>query len=345
MWFYFLIFFALSLLCFFQKTKNNLLYYYFSGLFLILVAGLRNKNICSDYDNYITLYNGIKEKGIYFLVEPTYIFISLITPRIEWLMLIYATISISLILVGIKRLTEFYFFSLLVFFSGYFFLHEMTQIRVGVAAGLLLLCIEPIYNRNIRKFLFISVIAITFHYSALIILPLYFLRTNKINILVFSAIIPIAYLLHLLGIHFSSLLYLFPTENAIQQKLIFHQQSTLMAIETPKINVINIMQLLRIVFIYLLLWKNSLLQHSNEYFIILVKIYVFSIASFLLFADIPVLGFRISELLGIVEIILVPLILYFLRPRIIAYIICFLFAIGNLYMTIIYAELLKPYFG
>jgi hypothetical protein len=344
MWFYFLLFFVILLFCFEKKADNRIIFYYFIGVVLILVAGLRSEDICRDYNTYRTYYEDIKNGGNHFFAEPTFVLITLITPRIEWLMLIYATLSITIIFVGIKRLTEFYFFSILIYFSTGFIMHEMTQIRVGVAAALLLLCIEPIFSRNFIKFLIISLIAASFHFSALIILPFYFFRPNKFNILIFSLIIPASYLLHILGIHLTSLLYLFPIGGDVHQKLMMQIQSMTATGKIAPINVFNIIQLLRIVLIAVLIWKSSLLQNSNKYFNILVKIYIFSVASFVLFADIPVFSFRISELLGVVEIILLPMIIYLIRQKILAYFLCFLFAFGALYMAIIYGGLLKPYF-
>lgn len=331
--------------CFLQKSKNALLYYYLAGFSLILIAGLRSEDICRDYTEYRRYYEGIKNVGNIFFIEPTFVLFTIITPRIEWLMLIYAVLGVSITLVGIRRLTKFYFLSLLIYFSAYFILHEMTQIRVGVATGLFLLCIEPIYNRKILKFTLITIIAASFHYSALIIFPLYFFRPNKINLILYFTIIPIAYLLHIFGIHFTSLIYLIPAGEAVHQKLMIHQLAMSSAEEIPQINVYNIIQLLRIILIYILLWKATLLQKSNKYFIVLIKIYILSVTSFVLFADIPVLSFRISELMGVAEIILLPMILYILKPQLIATILSILYAFGSLYMLIIYGKMLKPYFG
>lgn len=333
------------LFCFKQSAENRLAYYYALGFLLILIAGFRSENSCRDYNEYRRYYEGIKAVGNIYFIEPTFVLITLITPRIEWLMLIYASLGVTIKLSGIKRLTEFYFLSLLLYFSSSFIVHEMIQIRVGIATGLLLLCIEPIYNRNFRKFILIVLTAALFHYSALIILPLYFLKANKLNLILYSSIIPISYLLHAFGIHMTSILIMFPNIESIQQKLLIQQQAMSIALNPTPINVFNILQLLKIVFIYVLIWKISILQISNKYIPILLKIYIFSIATFVLFADIPVFAFRISEFMGITEIILIPMIIYILKPKFIAYALCVLFAFGNLYMSIIYGELLKPYFG
>lgn len=344
MLFYFSIFSFLSVLCFQRKSTYRVVYYCFAGFLLVLVAGLRPEEICRDYSEYRRYYEGIKTIGNVFLVEPTFVLITLITTRIEWLMLIYASLSMTITLLATKRLTEFYFLSLLIFFSSYFLVHEMTQIRIGVSVGLLLLCIEQIYDRNAWRFILTAVAASAFHYSAIIVFPLYFLKTKKINVPVYAAIIPVAYVLHFVGIHFTSLLFLIPTGESIQQKLMIHQLAMSTEAEVPQINVFNIIQVIRVVFICILLWKSSLLQSRNRFFVLLIKIYIFSVSSFVLFADVPVFSFRISDLLGIVEIILIPMFLYILKQKFVAFSLCVFFAFGSLYMAIIYGDLLKPYF-
>ncbi|TSK06122.1 MAG: EpsG family protein [Geobacter sp.] len=344
MWFYFTIFLFLVVLCFQQKSSYRVALYCLAGFILILVAGLRPEEICRDYSEYRRYYEGIKVVGNVFLVEPTFVLITLITPRIEWLMLIYASLSVTIILIATKRITEFYFLSLLIFYSGYFLVHEMTQIRVGVAVGLLLLCIEHIYNRNLVKFILTGFAAAAFHFSALVVLPLYFLKKQKINVCFYAFIIPVCYVLHFLGIHVSSLLFLLPAGESIQQKLMIHQLAMSTEAEIPQINVFNIIQIIRVAIVCVFLWKVPLLESRNKFFIILIKIYVFSVSSFVLFADIPVFGFRISEVLGIVEIVLIPMLIYLFKQKFVAFSLCVLYAFGTLYMAIIYGGLLKPYF-
>jgi hypothetical protein len=112
-----------------------------------------------------------------------------------------------------------------------------------------------------------------------------------------------------------------------------------------EINIYNVMFTIQIFSCALFILKSELLFQNNKYAILLLKIYCFSAASFVLFYNIPVLAFRISELLGIVQIILMPFILYIIRPRAVALAAIILFALLFLSVDVLYLGLLKPYFS
>ena len=57
----------------------------------------------------------------------------------------------------------------------------MTQIRIGVATGIFLISIQFIINRQFIKFLICIAIAVFFHVTVLLVLPLYFLKFKTIN--------------------------------------------------------------------------------------------------------------------------------------------------------------------
>lgn len=64
----------------------------------------------------------------------------------------------------------------------YFILHEMTQIRAGVAAAIFLLALEDIKNRNFKIYLIKTILAMMFHYSAIIMIFVYLFNPNKMNV-------------------------------------------------------------------------------------------------------------------------------------------------------------------
>ena len=112
---------------------------------------------------------------------------SLIGPYPIYLFLLFAILGVSFKLIAIKQLTELWFLSLILYLSNFFILHEMTQIRAGVASAFLLLCVKPIYDRDLKRFLLFAVLGFLFHYSAIVILPLWFLGIKaRKNVLLFS---------------------------------------------------------------------------------------------------------------------------------------------------------------
>ena len=63
---------------------------------------------------------------------------------------------------------------------------------------------------------------------------------------------------------------------------------------------------------YLLYFIDTISRH-NRFAVLLLKIYAVSLSCLVLFSDLPVLAFRISELLLVVECLIVPMMYYTVR--------------------------------
>ncbi len=339
----FSLFFLISLTSIvFYKKEPSLIILISIGFLLILTAGLRGSRVDRDYENYEMLYSNYKQISI-LLVEPTFVLVSSIVKNlfqnnIVFLFLIYAFMGVTVKFCAIKQLSQFCYLSVLIYLSNYFLLHEMTQIRGGVAAGFLLFCIKPIYDRNLLKFLFFLTLALCFHYSSIVFLPFYFLSSKKINVLLYLSILIVTYVLHFLNIHFTSLFYLVPADN-----LQFKLEANKKLIENnlqEGVNVFNLLQVMRILFSFFFLWKRDLIQAENKYFIIMLKIYFFALCAMVIFSDIPTFAVRTSELLAVVEIILFPMIIYTIRERKVASIFTIMLSLGLFCTNLFYTKLL-----
>lgn len=101
----------------------------------------------------------------------------------------------------------------------------------------------------------------------------------------------------------------------IQDKLDMYNSLQGSGIEwMDKINVFNLVFLVKVLIFYIMLWKYDLLKLRNEYFPILLKIYCLSLFVFPAFSFFPVAAFRMSEYYGVVEIIFFPLLIYITKP-------------------------------
>jgi hypothetical protein len=307
------------------------------ALLLILVSAFSG-SISKDHDSYIAAYNTInagKNVG-----EISFILLSKLVNHIFnnsfFLFLIYAILGVLLKLFGVNRLTEYSLFALLVFFSYYFFLHEMTQIRAGVASAFVLLCIPEIYAKNLKRFSLFSFLAIFFHYSAVVIMPLYFLKKENISLL-YWFLIPIGYLLYYLNINTSSLIQL------INLEMVSTKYATYSNIIT-EINVFNILMLARYCFSALLLWKWKLLYSKNIYAVLLIKVYIISSFVFIAFSDIPAVAFRVSELLAIVEIVLITYLIYIFSNKVIGKVLVGIISFLFICLILVYQKLILGYF-
>jgi hypothetical protein len=321
------------------STKKYDVIFLFFCFSLFLLAAFRQENSDKDYGSYLNMYNLLIE-GKYFIIEPTFYIIVIIIKYIFndpiFLFIIYAMLGVALKCKAIKILSEYCFLSLLVYLSYFFILHEMTQIRIGVSAGLMLLAIKPIYERDIKRFLCYALFSILFHYSAVLILFLWFMPKHSVNRWFYALLIPIVYLLYLVNITFTSLLRFIPIE-IIQRKISIYIELT--KDREMTINVFNVIQLFHCGLAYLFLWKLPLLKQRNHYIPILLQCYVWSIAILVIFSDLPVFAYRISEFLGCVEIILIPCILYIFKSKKIAVVFIEVKCLGFLFINIFYNKL------
>ena len=137
----FFTFFLFSLISFFlpQERLYKSILFFVLGFILILIAGFRSEEVVRDYVNYVTYFHDRD----FLAVEPAFVVISkiiysLIGPYPIYLFLLFAILGVSFKLIAIKQLTEQWFLSLVIYLSNFFILHEMTQIRAGIASSFLL---------------------------------------------------------------------------------------------------------------------------------------------------------------------------------------------------------------
>jgi EpsG family len=336
---YFLVFLLIAFFSLSKEGRLKKILFICTGILLFTIAAFRGNNNF-DYSGYVALYN--KAALINTLrIEPTFILISFIVKHVFnnvlFLFIIYAFLGVFLTFYAIKKLTAFYFLSVLIYFSNFFIFHEMTQIRVGVASALILLSLKPLLERNFKAFILIILLAFLFHYSSLIALPLYFLNGNKINIFIFAIIIPLSYLFYFLNIHFAYLIDLIPIPEI---NIKFQQYKFLSTLNSSKVNVFSYLQLSRCLLAAIFLWKWELLQRNNKFGILLIKIYVIAISLLVLLADIPGLGARASELLLSVEIILIPCLMYVFKQKQLGILIITLIGFLFLYLILLYSRLI-----
>lgn len=335
----FILFFIIVIIAFSQKKGKLVSYHLFLSieLILMLVAGFRNEADMPDYENYVIMF----QQQEFINIEPAFVLISniiysLFGPHPIYQFVFFAILGISLKFNAIKNLSELWFLSLLIYLSNFFILHDMIQIRAGVASAFLLLSVKPIYNRDWKRFLLFSILGFLFHYSAILIFPLWFLGIKaRKRVLLFS--LPVAFLIYFSGI---KLITTIPI-SVVQNKFMIYQ--TLIELgneESILINVFNGVFLAKIAIFYFLLSKYDLILSNNKYVPILMKIYCISLVSYLVLAVIPPVATRISELLAIVDILLIPFIYYTFKPHLFSKLIVIFVGMCFLLINLFYVKLI-----
>jgi hypothetical protein len=327
-----------SLMLFLKKSKSKYEIIYFTSIILILLftAAFRTPFSDRDYKNYLNFFNDAPD----IIIEPFFILISVIIKNTLGnsyisLFLVFSSLSLGLKFFAIKRLTNLWFISAFVYFSYFFILHDLTQIRAGVASSFLLFLVPAIYNRKPVQFLLISFLAICFHFSAIIFLFLWFINKglDKISLVL---LIPLGYIFY-----FSSfdIFFSLPFES-LNSKLNVYK--TLQDYDTDRlrINVFNSLFLFKILVYYLLLSKFNYLKNINKYSSIIISIYGFSLFSFLFFSKMPIVSFRIYELLGVIEIIAFTFIYYLFSSKLLPLLFYLIAAVIYFYILIYHIKII-----
>lgn len=318
-----------------RENKVKFIFFLVVWIILAVIATFRPDTM-PDYLSYKYAYLGIFEDRF----EIGFRYISLAMKKLYFGLYAYlfviALLSISLKLISIFRMTNLIFFSFLIYLSNFFILHDMIQIRCAIASGIFLISIYYIQHRNLKLFLLSGFLALLFHYTAIIIFPLWFLSTQKSYKWFYILLIPCS--LFFVGKFslLSTIIQYLPIAG-IQKLWILYEVQV-----GDEINIYNAISLSRIFICLIFLYCIDNIKEKNEYAIILGKIYSISIVFFFLFSDLPNAARRISEFYQIVEIILIPLLIYSFEgfdmlKRILVILIGFCF----LYMNVEYMAYLK----
>lgn len=164
----------------------------FSILFLMLIFfyfAFRDVNLGSDYREYVAMYNNLEldinsrlvnKEAEYLFTYMTKLFAKLNIPHEVY----FGFLSALTFLFILKSSYKFTFLLPLIIFATFsngFFFAIHSNIRQGMAMAIFLYSIKFIIEGKPWKYLSVIFIASLIHQSALILIPIYFLRAIKLN--------------------------------------------------------------------------------------------------------------------------------------------------------------------
>ncbi len=273
------------------------------GIILVLIATFRSSAM-PDWENYYNSFYFVSDLRF----EPAFQLISTtiysLNQSFITLLFVMALIGVSIKLWSILKLTNLIWSSIMVYISNIFILHDMIQIRAAIASGILLVALYYKIHKKLSYFIMCSIIAVMFHYSAIIIFPIWFIKLNNIDQKKYLLLIPLGYVISISGLNISKIFSYIPIAE-IQMLLRIYSNSF-----DTHINVLNAMQLSRCIICVIFWIKVRKLATIQPAIILFLKIYTIGLFIFVALSDLPVAAFRISELLLIVEIILLPYIAF-----------------------------------
>lgn len=328
---------VLSLLNLNNKTVQNI-WFVIIVIVLVLFAGTRSPYVDMDYGVYKFMW---QVKSLDEQAEISFIFIKHMLKdvaklKFPSLVFFYAILGVGVKMIGLKRLSPFLFSSIIIYFSHYFLLHEMTQIRAGVASGFILIALYYLIKKEYAYYYAFAICAVCFHFSASLCLLFPLLRNSKKSLVVYAFLIPIGYVLYF----FSTYLDINIPIPFIGDKIKLYKEATESGfLEDSKINVFNVVFVLKVVIWYICYAFSSKISGYTCSVYLLLKIYALSLFSFLFLSNIPVFAFRVQELLGVVDIIIIPWVIYLFNERykvigeIVVVMIALVFLVLNIYLN------------
>ena len=320
---FFIIAIVLSMM--FDNTKHETTIYNCFGIFLIFYACIVDKSALPDYFAYVSYFS-----NDYPFIEPSFLLIkwlvhTFFNSNVFYLFAIYIILGVSIKLFAFKKLTKLPILTLAIYVSSYFVYHEMIQIRAGIASALLLLSIKPLYDRNFKDFILITIVALLFHSSAIIFFICWFINPLKKQRNLYISLLILSIAIYCLNLDLIKLISYLPIP-LIQDKIISYSDISIDSINRGVVTSADynpfcqwyIIKLLITIYFWVIIDK---ILYVNKYAILLLKIYTIGISFLWLLASSPTIATRCSELLTIVQIVLIPLSVYYSRKKnIISYI-------------------------
>lgn len=327
------------------KDNSKWAVYLTIGIALILTAALRPVGFDRDSENYEEFFFNNDDTFIMMSVEYSYILLSrfflLFTDDVHAVFFVYALIGISTKLFAIQKLSPMVFLPMVIYIGNIFFVQDMTQIRAGAASGFVLLAVYYICEKRKGLACLFMLCALFFHYSSLALFPLLLLNNKEMSMkfrIALMALIPVCYLIYFAHINIFTALPI----PYISEKIELYQELTERGIDDhDQINVFNLVFLTKIIiFAYLMYFYDTIIQY-NKYITTLLQFEALSIFSFIAFATLPVMAFRLSDMFGIVDIILFPNIYYTIKQSTIAKITVSFIGLTLLCINLFYIELFE----
>lgn len=276
-------------------------------VFLILIAGLKN-NYTYDFENYLinfTEINGLNdilatnfEIGYAILV---FIFKSC-GLGFHTLLLFIAFLSIKMKWCVIDKYSPLPEVSLLIYFLLFYVFNDLEQIRHGLSVGLCFYSLIYLDDKESKlniKFVSLNIVAILFHYSAILFLPFIFVRDHIFKKRIYFAVIAIAIVLSMINLVdvLNTINTSFLHSSYITSKLELYSNESSTLISSTLIIKVFIFSMF-----YIYAYDSNKKLHR-----ILMNMYFYGIIITLIFNSIPIVVSRSSLYMRYAEILMIPI--------------------------------------
>ncbi|OTG90617.1 EpsG family protein [Acinetobacter sp. ANC 3832] len=332
-----------------DKIFNLILGIFFATVSVVLVLFSSLKPLGFDKDSYSYLFDMRNIQFSEISREYSFIIVSkfinnYLDGDIFYLFLFYATLSISIKLYCIYRFSVNKLLSLFIYLLLFYFIQDVTQIRVGVSTAFLLLAYAFFCMGNYKKYLMMSLFSIFFHYQAVLIFSIFVFNKIKLKycfiIMMVSFVFSIFFsgLLKILLLTFFSKIGFGFIASKIEA---YYDSSEFGAV--AKFGAFQLFYMI-ILFIYLYLYSRFKNQFTNID-IINLKIMMLNLSLYFVLSFNSVFSLRVFEYFSTLLIFIIPMVLRFFYPKSIGVLIV-LFICSYYYYSAILSNLnFELYFG
>lgn len=335
----------------FTPFKSNILLI-IVVILLAFLAGFQDVSVSRDHQSYQDTFDNIYEitdNGFYYLLtfEPGFVVIVIFFRKLfEFnygiaIMLFYALASLTLKVFTIKRLSINPYLTLLFYFSYFFLIHEMTQIRIALASGIFLISLIPFINGKRGTFVALVLLATCFHFSAIFYLALLIFDSKKLNKKLYLGLILLSIILAIIKLPLLSVLGNFDPSEVSGKFNAYVEMSENGSVAINVFNSLNILNILCCVFLLIWIKKDDLIEDKR--LIVFLKCNILSIFLLSFFAGAPAFSMRFSQLFSIAQIFLFPYFLKYLPARRFNIFILVLVAAFFFYVIQFHGEVLGPF--
>lgn len=354
---YIFIFYILSIFAVFNHVKEfrqcRLVFYIIATLLLIFFAGFRQAGVGPDDFNYVDKFLEVPDITCWISgqfkytfaetwMEPGYIFLGSVvrafTEDYIFLFTAVAFLSIGISSYNYYRYTPFVFLTLVLFFVHTFLYRDINQIRAGVAAAIGLFLIAQLHEKQRFRALLTIGLAGMFHSAALCLLLAYglsFFRVTRRRLVIGYFI---AFALGFIGIS-SLLLSILPNLGFLTAKVVRYANSGY----ADTVSLFDITNIKNSVIFFVMIFYWDFFKYRVRFFETMMLLYFLAVTWRIALSDLGVLAARIATFFGIVEVLLVPALLYLFRQKIFATIVVLIYAFATLYLNLFVKEGRNPY--
>lgn len=287
------------------------------GIALICISTFKPLTT-ADASNYESNFYNNDNIIVEAITEPTYLYLSRLYLTLGFgitaIFLTYALFAIPLKLTMLWKMTPFAFTAMVVYIGIYYPMHDVVQIRCGVATAFLLWAIVPLAQRQYFRTLILFIVAMLFHYSSLAFLPILLFGNMKINKYwkwILGSAIPICLLLYFAGF---SILSLVP-QSLIGGKIDYYKDLSETGVSDSLVPYSQLRFKTEFALLYVFIFFYDTIEKHCSYAPILIKVLALELGYHLLFAEIEVLGNRLHDLFGMCNVLAYIQCLYCIKPR------------------------------